>query len=88
MAIRHPMPYGDLVKQKVQRFETYEDLTLHDCTIEEMEEYEPHIEQGTIVYAGVDYEAILRKAEGEADIIIWDIGLQLQSQLNLIVLYV
>ena len=79
MTIRHPMPYGDLVKQKVQRFETYEDLTLHDCTIEEMEEYEPHIEQGTIVYAGVDYEA---------DIIIWDIGLQLQSQLNLIVLYV
>ena len=79
VAIRHPMPYGDLVKQKVQRFETYEDLTLHDCTIEEMEEYEPHIEQGTIVYAGVDYEA---------DIIIWDIGLQLQSQLNLIVLYV
>lgn len=74
VAIRHPMPYGDLVKQKVQRFETYEDLTLHDCTIEEMEEYEPHIEQGTIVYAGVDYEAILRRAEGEADIIIWDGG--------------
>jgi predicted GTPase len=74
VAIRHPMPYGDLVKQKVQRFETYEDLALHDCTIEEMEEYEPHIEQGTIVYAGVDYEAILRKAEDEADIIIWDGG--------------
>jgi predicted GTPase len=74
VAIRHPMPYGDLVKQKVQRFETYEDLAMHDCTIEEMEEYEPHIEQGTIVYAGVDYEAILRKAEGEADIIIWDGG--------------
>ena len=74
VAIRHPMPYGDLVKQKAQRFETYEDLTLHDCTIEEMEEYEPHIEQGTIVYAGVDYEAILRKAENEADIIIWDGG--------------
>jgi predicted GTPase len=74
VVIRHPMPYGDLVKQKVQRFETYEDLTLHDCTIEEMEEYEPHIEQGTIVYAGVDYEAILRKAEDEADIIIWDGG--------------
>ena len=74
VAIRHPMPYGDLVKQKAQRFETYEDLTLHDCTIEEMEEYEPHIEQGTIVYAGVDYEAILRKAEDEADIIIWDGG--------------
>ena len=74
VAIRHPMPYGDLVKQKAQRFETYEDLALHDCTIEEMEEYEPHIEQGTIVYAGVDYEAILRKAENEADIIIWDGG--------------
>jgi len=74
VVIRHPMPYGDLVKQKAQRFETYEDLTLHDCTIEEMEEYEPHIEQGTIVYAGVDYEAILRKAENEADIIIWDGG--------------
>ena len=74
VVIRHPMPYGDLVKQNVQRFETYEDLTLHDCTIEEMEEYEPHIEQGTIVYAGVDYEAILRKAEEEADIIIWDGG--------------
>ena len=74
VVIRHPMPYGELVRQKVQRFETYEDLTLHDCTIEEMEEYEPHIEQGTIVYAGVDYEAILRKAEDEADIIIWDGG--------------
>ena len=74
VVIRHPMPYGDLVKQEVQRFETYEDLALHDCTIEEMEEYEPHIEQGTIVYAGVDYEAILRKAEDEADIIIWDGG--------------
>ncbi len=74
VAIRHPMPYGNLVKQKVQRFETYEDLAMHDCTIEEMEEYEPHIEQGTVVYAGVDYEAILRKAEGEADIIIWDGG--------------
>ena len=74
VAIRHPMPYGDLVKQKAQRFETYEDLTLHNCTIKEMEEYEPHIEQGTIVYAGVDYEAILRKAENEADIIIWDGG--------------
>ncbi len=74
VAIRHPMPYGDLAKQKVQRFETYEDLALHDCTIEEMEEYEPHIEQGIIVYAGVDYEAILRKAEGEADVIVWDGG--------------
>jgi predicted GTPase len=74
VAIRHPMPYGDLVKQKVQRFETYEDLALHDCTIEEMEEYEPHIEQGTIVYSGVDYESILRKAEEEADVIVWDGG--------------
>jgi predicted GTPase len=74
VAIRHPMPYGDLAKQKVQRFETYEDLALHDCTIEEMEEYEPHIEQGIIVYAGVDYEAILRKAEKEADVIVWDGG--------------
>ena len=74
VVVRHPMPYGDLVKQKVQRFETYKDLSRHDCTIEEMEEYEPHIEQGTIVYAGVDYETILRKAEDEADIIIWDGG--------------
>ncbi len=74
VAIRHPMPYGDLVKQKVQRFETYEDLALHKCTIEEMEEYEPHIEQDTIVYAGVDYEAILRQAEEEADVIVWDGG--------------
>jgi len=74
VAIRHPMPYGDLVKQKIQRFETYEDLALHDCTIEEMEEYEPHIEQGTIVYSGVDYKAILREAEEEADVIVWDGG--------------
>jgi predicted GTPase len=74
VAIRHPMPYGDLAIQKVQRFETYEDLVLHDCTIEEMEEYEPHIEQGIIVYAGVDYEAILREAEEEADVIVWDGG--------------
>ncbi len=74
VVVRHPMPYGDLVKQKVQRFETYKDLSLQGCTIEEMEEYEPHIEQGTIVYAGVDYESILRKAEHEADIILWDGG--------------
>ncbi len=74
VVVRHPMPYGDLIRQNVQRFETYEDLALHNCTIEEMEEYEPHIEQGTVVYAGVDYEAILRKAEDEADIIIWDGG--------------
>lgn len=74
VAIRHPMPYGDLVKQKVQRFATLDDLKKHDCTIEEMEEYEPHIMNGTIVYAGVDYEAILREAEKEADIIVWDGG--------------
>ncbi|MCF7803384.1 MAG: cyclic 2,3-diphosphoglycerate synthase [Candidatus Marinimicrobia bacterium] len=74
VAIRHPMPYGDLAKQRVQRFETLDDLKKHDCTIEEMEEYEPHIDRGTIVYAGVDYEAILRKAEQEADVILWDGG--------------
>ncbi|MBD3162272.1 MAG: GTPase [Candidatus Eisenbacteria bacterium] len=74
VAIRHPMPYGDLVKQGVQRFETIEDLKRHDCTIEEMEEYEPHIKNGTIVYAGVDYEKILREAEKEADIVLWDGG--------------
>jgi len=72
--IRHPMPYGDLVKQRVQRFATLEDLKAHDCTIEEMEEYEPHIVAGSIVYAGVDYEAILREAEREADVILWDGG--------------
>jgi len=74
VAIRHPMPYGDLVKQKVQRFATYEDLDTHECTIEEREEYEPHIDRGSIVYAGVDYEAILREAEKEADVILWDGG--------------
>jgi predicted GTPase len=72
--IRHPMPYGDLVAQEVQRFETYADLNKHHCTIEEREEYEPHIDNGTIVYAGVDYEKILRAAEKEADVIIWDGG--------------
>ena len=72
--IRHPMPYGDLVKQEVQRFETYEDLDTHNCTIEEREEYEPHIANGTIVYAGVDYEKILRQAEEESDVVIWDGG--------------
>jgi len=72
--VRHPMPYGDLEKQKVQRFATVEDLHRHHCTIEEMEEYEPHITSGTIVYAGVDYKAILEEAEHEADIIIWDGG--------------
>jgi len=73
-AIRHPMPYGDLAKQAVQRFATLDDLKKHKCTIEEMEEYEPHINTGTIVYAGVDYEAIVREAEKEADIILWDGG--------------
>ncbi len=73
-AIRHPMPYGDLVKQRVQRFATYADLDKHECTIEEREEYEPHIDNGIIVYAGVDYEAILREAEKEVDIILWDGG--------------
>ena len=73
-AIRHPMPYGDLVKQKVQKFVTKADLQKHKCTIEEMEEYEPHIENGVIVFAGVDYEAILREAEKVADIILWDGG--------------
>ncbi len=74
VAIRHPMPYGDLVKQAVQRFATLEDLDKHDCTIEEREEYEPHIKTGTIVYAGVDYAAILKQAEEEADVIVWDGG--------------
>ncbi|GJQ61424.1 MAG: GTPase [Melioribacteraceae bacterium] len=74
VAIRHPMPYGDLVKQKVQRFATLEDLKTHECTIEEIEEYEPHIALGGIIYAGVDYEAILREAEKEADVILWDGG--------------
>ncbi len=73
-AIRHPMPYGDLVKQRVQRFATYADLDKHECTIEEREEYEPHIDNGVIVYAGVDYEAILREAEKEVDVILWDGG--------------
>ncbi len=72
--IRHPMPYGDLVKQRVQRFATYEDLDRYECTIEEREEYEPHLDNGMIVFAGVDYEAILRQAEQDADIILWDGG--------------
>ena len=72
--IRHPMPYGDLVKQKVQRFAEISDLKKHSCTIEEMEEYEPHIKMGNVVYAGVDYEAIVREAEKEADVIVWDGG--------------
>lgn len=74
VVIRHPMPYGDLAKQKVQRFATYEDMIKHECTIEEMEEYEPHIKNGIVVYAGVDYGAILEEAEKEADIILWDGG--------------
>ncbi len=77
VAVRHPMPYGDLVKQKVQRFATVEDLKLHKCTIEEMEEYEPHVVRGNVIYAGVDYEAILHAAENDpdgCDVIIWDGG--------------
>jgi predicted GTPase len=74
VAIRHPMPYGDLAKQAVQRFATYDDMIKHECTIEEMEEYEPHIKNGIIVYAGVDYGAILEQAEQEADIVLWDGG--------------
>ncbi len=75
--IRHPMPYGDLAAQKVQRFAAIEDLAKHNCTIEEMEEYEPHIERGNVVYAGVDYEAILKEAENDpngCDVILWDGG--------------
>lgn len=72
--VRHPMPYGDLTRQAVQRFATYEDLDRHRCTIEEREEYEHHLEKGSVVYAGVDYEAILREAEKEADVILWDGG--------------
>lgn len=74
VAVRHPMPYGDLVKQKVQRFASFEDLDKYECTIEEREEYEPHVARGGVIYAGVDYEAILREAEKEADIILWDGG--------------
>ncbi|HOT93112.1 MAG TPA: cyclic 2,3-diphosphoglycerate synthase [Anaerolineae bacterium] len=74
VAVRHPMPYGDLVRQAVQRFATYADLDAHECTIEEREEYEPHIDRGVVVYAGVDYAAILREAEQEADVIVWDGG--------------
>ena len=74
VSIRHPMPYGDLVKQRVQRFATVEDLAKNECTIEEMEEYEPHVVAGNVIYAGVDYEAIVREAEKEADIILWDGG--------------
>jgi predicted GTPase len=73
-AIRHPMPYGDLVKQTCQRFATYDDLDKQDCTIEEREEYEPYIDMGMVVYAGVDYAEILKSAEKEADVIVWDGG--------------
>jgi len=74
VVVRHPMPYGDLVAQTVQRFATYEDLDRHKCTIEEREEYEPHLDRGVVVYAGVDYERILRQAEEEADVVVWDGG--------------
>ncbi|MBB1495775.1 hypothetical protein J4N02_15960 [Propioniciclava sp. MC1595] len=74
VSVRHPMPYGDLAKQAVQRFASYADLDAHECTIEEREEYEPHIDAGFVIYAGVDYEAILRRAEEEADVIMWDGG--------------
>ncbi len=77
IAIRHPMPYGNLVKQAVQRFETIDDLSKHECTIEEMEEYEPHVVRDTIIYSGIDYEAILRQAESDprgCDVILWDGG--------------
>ncbi len=74
VVIRHPMPYGDLAQQHAQRFATLDDLVRHDCTIEEREEYEPHIIEGRTVYAGVDYEEILRQAENEGDIILWDGG--------------
>jgi predicted GTPase len=72
--VRHPMPYGNLIEQAVQRFETYDDLLAADCTIEEREEYEPHLTQGSIVYAGVDYGAILERAQDEADVVVWDGG--------------
>ena len=74
VVVRHPMPYGDLAAQRVQRFATLDDLEQHHCTIEEREEYAPHVEQGTVVYAGVDYQAILRVAETEADVLVWDGG--------------
>ncbi|NLE99836.1 MAG: GTPase [Anaerolineales bacterium] len=74
VAVRHPMPYGNLAEQICQRFATYADMDRHNCTIEEREEYEPHIDHGVIVYAGVDYERILREAEREADVVVWDGG--------------
>ncbi len=74
VVVRHPMPYGDLLKQICQRFATLEDLDKHKCTIEEREEYEPHIARGQVVYAGVDYDVILKSAEAEADVVVWDGG--------------
>jgi predicted GTPase len=74
VAVRHPMPYGDLAKQAVQRFATLDDLKKHECTIEECEEYEPHVVKGGVIYAGVDYEGILRQAENESDLVLWDGG--------------
>ncbi len=74
VVVRHPMPYGDLVEQKCQRFATFEDLDKHHCTIEEREEYEPHLAMGSVVYAGIDYQEILNNAEKEADVVIWDGG--------------
>jgi predicted GTPase len=74
VVIRHPMPYGDLTRQVVQRFSSYDDFDKQHCTIEEREEYEPHVDRGIVVYAGVDYEQILRQAEEEADVIVWDGG--------------
>jgi predicted GTPase len=74
VVVRHPMPYGDLTRQEVQRFSVYEDFEKHNCTIEEREEYEPHINEGIVVYAGIDYEKIIRQAEKEADVIVWDGG--------------
>ena len=90
VVVRHPMPYGDLEKQAVQRFATFEDLDRHECTIEEREEYEPHIMRGVVVFAGVDYERILRAAEKEADVIVWDGGNNdtpfFQSDLHIVLL--
>jgi predicted GTPase len=74
VVVRHPMPYGDLVAQRVQRYATYADLDRYETTIEEREEYEPHLDAGRVLYAGVDYEAILRQAEAEADVVLWDGG--------------
>ncbi len=89
VAIRHPMPYGDLAKQAVQRFAEYSDLDKHETTIEEREEYEPYIDKGLVIYSGVDYEAILREAEKEADVILWDGGNNdfsfYESDLNIVV---